>query len=100
MRRQVREPKLTTEQAAQFMELVDVPSAFPEVVPPTKATRFELSRCQFCGGMHARECPRVRRVSYADNGNVQTVEYFADYDDTNILWPEEVVEALDAGQPR
>lgn len=46
--------------------------------------------CEHCGGIHRRACPRVKRIERLGNGNVTAVEYFRKYDDSGILWPEDV----------
>lgn len=48
--------------------------------------------CGDCGGLHRRECPRVRRRVFHPNGNLIEVEYWPDgqYDQSNILWPEDL----------
>jgi hypothetical protein len=48
--------------------------------------------CKDCGGLHKRECPRVKRKQFLGNGNVTEVEYWPDggYDASNIIWPEDL----------
>jgi hypothetical protein len=47
--------------------------------------------CGDCGGVHWRACPRIRRQAWSQNGTVRTeVEYWRHYDDSEIVWPEEV----------
>lgn len=39
--------------------------------------------CPNCRGVHTRACPRVRSVSYHDNGTLRSVEYWPDGE-----WPQ------------
>ncbi len=54
--------------------------------------------CEDCGGIHKRACPRVRRQVWlrtgAGAGERTEVEYWATYDDSAIIWPED---AFDPG---
>lgn len=45
--------------------------------------------CEHCGGLHKRACPRIKRKAFHPNGNVIEVEYWAEYDETGIVWPED-----------
>lgn len=51
---------------------------------------FRASCCDHCGGVHARACPRVRRISWHDNGRIGVVEFWADgsWPDDHVQWPE------------
>lgn len=57
--------------------------------------RFEVEACRWCGGLHQRECPRVKHIIYnpADERSVREVEFWADgqWDRSGVLWPEDVV---------
>lgn len=46
--------------------------------------------CLDCGGYHLRACPRVKRQVWLGNGNRTEVEYWAEWDDSEVIWPEEV----------
>lgn len=70
--------------------------AFKAMEPPEKMTAEERARvieyftneevCPNCRGVHNRACPRVRSVSYHDNGTLKSVEYWPDGQ-----WPQEAV---------
>ena len=49
--------------------------------------------CPDCGGIHQRACPRIRRQVWlrtgAGAGERTEVEYWAEYDQTGIIWPED-----------
>ena len=49
------------------------------------------SPCEDCGGYHFRACPRVKR-KVITSGNTAEVEYFGTWDDTWVLFPEDVYE--------
>lgn len=51
--------------------------------------------CTFCGGYHNRQCPRVKRITYGVEKTVQEVEFWPTWDDSDIIWPKEVQNALD-----
>jgi hypothetical protein len=46
--------------------------------------------CDDCGGYHLRACPRIKREVKLGNGNRTEVEYWASWDDSNTVWPEDV----------
>lgn len=48
--------------------------------------------CDDCGGYHLRACPRVKRIATHPNGNRIEVEYWPQWDESNIIWPEDVWE--------
>lgn len=49
--------------------------------------------CPDCGGIHQRACPRIRRQVWlrtgAGAGERTEVEYWPEYDQTGIIWPED-----------
>jgi hypothetical protein len=51
---------------------------------------FEASRCDHCGGGHARACPKVRRFEFHQNGNLAVVEFWpaGKWPDDAVQWPE------------
>jgi hypothetical protein len=57
--------------------------------------RFEADACRWCGGLHQRECPRVKKITFnpSDDRQVREVEFWADeqWNHSNVLWPEDVV---------
>ena len=51
--------------------------------------------CQWCGGLHQRECRRVRRMVFHPSGErVTEVEFWPDgqWDESAIVYPEDVFE--------
>lgn len=51
--------------------------------------------CRWCGGMHARACPRIKRLAFDPSGrNVVEVEFWhqSDWSDNHVVWPEDLVE--------
>jgi hypothetical protein len=61
---------------------------------------FEFLKCSHCGGAHLRACPRIKNISFHASGTINTVEFWEDghWDDSNILWPENVIEAGEANE--
>lgn len=60
----------------------------------TGLTEYERRQCQHCKGVHARACPRVKRIRYdTERGNaVAEVEYWPDgqWSDQHVIWPEDL----------
>ena len=52
------------------------------------------SPCEDCGGFHLRSCPRVKRQAWVGQGmgaGARTeVEYWAEWDDSFVAYPEDV----------
>ena len=57
--------------------------------------RFHTDACRWCGGLHQRECPRVRKIIFnpSDERSVREVEFWADkdWDRSGVLWPEDII---------
>lgn len=57
--------------------------------------RFATEGCRWCGGLHQRECPRIKHIVYnpSDERSVREVEFWADseWDRSGVLWPEDLV---------
>jgi hypothetical protein len=57
--------------------------------------RFEHEACEWCGGLHQRECPRIKHIIYnpSDQRQVREVEFWNDseWDRSSVLWPEDLV---------
>jgi hypothetical protein len=57
--------------------------------------KFENEACRWCGGLHQRECPRIRHIIYnpSDIREIREVEFWADseWDRSTVLWPEDLV---------
>jgi hypothetical protein len=53
---------------------------------------YKARTCDHCGGSHARACPRVRELSFHENGRIRSVTFWArgKWDDAGILWPEDI----------
>ncbi len=84
--------RLDPEMARQLLEPVEEPSPFPGVAG-TKTTVFDKQCCAFCQGIHSRKCPAVREIEYHPDGRVQRVTYWRTWDETAVLWREDVQEA-------
>lgn len=35
--------------------------------------------CQYCGGQHIYVCPRIKAVSYTDDGRIKSIEFWDNY---------------------
>lgn len=54
--------------------------------------------CRWCGGLHVRACPRVKKMTFhTDGSTVLEVEFWAEseWSDANVVWPEDLEEAGD-----
>jgi len=52
--------------------------------------------CEWCGGLHQRECGRVKRMVFHPSGErVAEIEFWADdqWDKSAVIWPEDVFDA-------
>ena len=65
-----------------------------EIAPglaPVKTTVFEQQRCRYCLALHSRKCPAVKEIEYAsDSGRVQRVTFWEKWDDSSVLWREDI----------
>lgn len=60
-------------------------------IAPLKTTVFEQQRCRFCLALHSRKCPAVKEIEYAtDSGRVQRVTFWERWDDSTVLWREDI----------
>lgn len=46
--------------------------------------------CEDCWGFHLRACPRVRSQEWLGNGNRVKVEYFQSWDDSMVIFADDV----------
>jgi hypothetical protein len=53
---------------------------------------FRERKCDHCAGAHARACPRVRKLEFHTNGNLQSVEFWppGQWPDEHVQWPEDL----------
>ena len=58
--------------------------------------------CGDCGGIHQRDCGRIRRQVWlrtgAGAGERTEVEYWQQYSDAGVIWPEDAYDPEDAGE--
>ncbi len=55
--------------------------------------QWRSGKCTWCGGLHLRACPRVKRMVFANDGKTVTeVEYWPEgqWSADNIVWPEDM----------
>lgn len=59
---------------------------------------FRASRCEHCGGAHPRACPRVRQLSFHENGRIARVSFWpaGSWPDDYVQWPEDLPDDPDA----
>ncbi len=90
-----REPeRLDPETARALLAEVDLPIPFPGVAGG-KSTVWDQQKCQYCGGLHTRTCPRVKRIVYRDNNVPAEVEFWphGQWPADEVIWLEDVHEA-------
>lgn len=78
--------------ARRLLEAVEEPPPFPGVAG-TRTTVFDKQCCAYCRGLHSRKCPAVEEIEYHPDGRVQRVKYWREWDDTAVLWREDIEEA-------
>jgi len=89
--------KLDRDTARALIKKVRQDPPFPGMTPH-ETTAFEQSACQHCGGLHARNCPAVEEVEYHTDGKVKRVRFRAWFDDSRVLWLDDVIEAAQLDQ--
>lgn len=51
--------------------------------------------CRWCGGLHQRHCPRLKKVTYhpTDPEQVREAEFWADdeWDKSSVIFPEDLI---------
>jgi hypothetical protein len=52
--------------------------------------------CEWCGGLHQRKCNRIRRQVWHPNSNLIEVEYWAEWKQPGVIWPEDAFDPDDA----
>ena len=60
-------------------------------LPEDMASALEsIAACPYCGGQHARACPRVKKLTYHPGGEIAGVEYWPHgrWPDDHIIWPD------------
>lgn len=73
----------------------EVPSGWTADLAANYRTRFTNGEaCKHCGGIHARACPRIKKMNFHSNGSLAEVEFWSDgqWSDDNVVWPEEIPE--------
>ncbi len=55
-------------------------------------TKFDQLACKFCGGVHVRKCPAVARVGFYENGAIREIEYWKEWDASNVIWRDQLYE--------
>lgn len=68
-----------------------------EILKPIFQGMTDKLPCTDCGGVHERQCPRVKRRCFHPNGNLIEVEYWPDgsWDESSVIWPEDVYDPED-----
>ncbi len=75
--------------------LFPAPTAPIPLTPEQVVAIRQSGSCQWCGGYHARACPRVKRLRWITNrAEPAEVEFWPDgeWSDAGIIWPEELTE--------
>lgn len=51
--------------------------------------------CRWCGGLHQRECGRVKKIIFhpTTEDQIREIEFWADgeWDKSSVIWPEDIV---------
>jgi len=51
--------------------------------------------CEWCGGLHQRACFRVRRIERLGNGNITVTEFWPEWKQPGVIWPEDAFDPDD-----
>lgn len=54
---------------------------------------LERLTCNYCGGLHAEKCPRVRRIEFQPNSDKPAAVEFFDWGkwpEDRVLWPDQL----------
>lgn len=64
----------------------------PQMAADIRKRFVNNEACQHCKGLHARACPRVKSMTFHNNGSLASIEFWQDgeWSDNNVIWPEEV----------
>lgn len=57
----------------------------------------EGKACEWCGGLHQRKCNRVRRQVWHPNSNLTEVEFWPEWKQPGVIWPEDAYDPDDDG---
>lgn len=72
------EPTLTP--AGDYYQWWQYPTVAPNIyVWPQPVVTYQIVRpvrCVWCQGMHEDKCPRLKSVTYREDGTVERVEFF------------------------
>jgi hypothetical protein len=55
--------------------------------------QWRTSKCTWCGGLHLRACPRVKRFEFGNDGKtVTSVEFWEPgrWSEKDVVWPEDM----------
>ena len=69
----------------------------PDVLSPAEQAearkQWKTSKCTWCGGLHLRACPRVKKFEFGNDGKtVTSVEFWPpmQWPDKDVVWPEDM----------
>jgi hypothetical protein len=51
--------------------------------------------CKWCGGLHQRECNRIRRQVWHPNSNLIEIEFWPEWKQPGVIWPEDAFDDED-----
>ena len=88
------------------------PTAFAEPVRPEKVDeltpeeqaearkQWRANKCTWCGGLHLRACPRVKKFEFGNDGKtVTSVEFWERWPKGDVVFPEDMAWEDDEGSP-
>lgn len=56
------------------------------------------SACKWCGGLHQRECNRIRRQVWHPNSSLIEMEFWQEWKQPGVIWPEDAWDPEDASE--
>ena len=65
-----------------------------------QAAFAEGKGCEWCGGLHQRKCNRIRRQVWHPNSALVEMEFWPEWKQPGVIWPEEAYDPDDAEAAR
>ena len=54
--------------------------------------------CKWCGGLHQRECNRIRRQVWHPNSSLIEMEFWQEWKQPGVIWPEDAWDPEDTSE--
>lgn len=61
-----------------------------DVSPTIQRSRFDQQACTYCHGVHSGYCRAVKWRKHYESGALKAIEYHERWDDSGVIWREDV----------